>query len=228
MLFWHYLLDACDHAGIWKPNKVFFEKTVGVKVDLKLTLRALNAEKPRITVLSNGRWFLANFIPFQYGRSLNLRNRLHSSVFKLLQENSVDMTSIRPQVEVMYDLKDGVKDKDKDKDNNNLLVRRESERRFEKPTEDDVSEYALRQNWKIDSKRFFDFYESKGWMVGKNKMKDWRAAVRNWIRNSREREFDGFTKEQKFNLKQIGAIDESGNVKKGAVDISGFISQDRI
>ena len=37
----------------------------------------------------------------------------------------------------------------------------------------------------LDSQRFHDFYSSKGWMVGKNKMKDWRAAARNWLsRNS--------------------------------------------
>ena len=35
----------------------------------------------------------------------------------------------------------------------------------------------------VDPERFVDFYEAKGWMVGKNKMKDWRAAVRNWERN---------------------------------------------
>jgi phage replication O-like protein O len=35
---------------------------------------------------------------------------------------------------------------------------------------------------KREGEKFFDFYESKGWFVGKNKMKDWKAAVRNWIR----------------------------------------------
>lgn len=35
---------------------------------------------------------------------------------------------------------------------------------------------------KIEADRFFDFYTSKGWFVGKNKMKDWKAAVRNWLR----------------------------------------------
>ena len=36
----------------------------------------------------------------------------------------------------------------------------------------------------MDASRFVDFYSSKGWMVGKTKMKDWQAAVRNWERNS--------------------------------------------
>ena len=38
----------------------------------------------------------------------------------------------------------------------------------------------------VDADRFVDFYESKNWYVGKNKMKDWKAAVRNWARSQRQ------------------------------------------
>ena len=37
----------------------------------------------------------------------------------------------------------------------------------------------------INAERFFDFYVSKNWMIGKNKMKDWKAALRNWAREKR-------------------------------------------
>ena len=36
----------------------------------------------------------------------------------------------------------------------------------------------------MDSQRFIDFYESKGWIVGKSKMKDWKAAIRTWEKNN--------------------------------------------
>ena len=49
---------------------------------------------------------------------------------------------------------------------------------FKKPDINDIKEYCLCRNNGIDSETFFDFYESKNWMVGKNKMKDWKAAVR--------------------------------------------------
>ena len=52
--------------------------------------------------------------------------------------------------------------------------------RFAPPTPKDVADYAMTKGLKIDSQKFCDFYASKGWMVGKNKMKDWKAAVRNW------------------------------------------------
>ena len=53
-----------------------------------------------------------------------------------------------------------------------------------KPTASEVAEYAASLGRRIDAERFIDFYESKGWMVGKNHMKGWKAAVRNWTRNS--------------------------------------------
>ena len=52
--------------------------------------------------------------------------------------------------------------------------------RFVPPTVDDVKAYCLERGNRIDPERFVDFYASKGWMVGKSRMKDWKAAVRNW------------------------------------------------
>lgn len=59
-------------------------------------------------------------------------------------------------------------------------------KRFTPPTYEQVSTYCKERNNTVDAERFLDFYESKGWMVGKNKMKDWKAAVRNWERSSKQ------------------------------------------
>ena len=53
-------------------------------------------------------------------------------------------------------------------------------RGFTPPTLEEVAQYCNERNNNIDPNRFIDFYQSKNWMVGKNKMKDWKAAVRNW------------------------------------------------
>jgi len=53
-------------------------------------------------------------------------------------------------------------------------------KRFVPPTVDEVRAYCQERNNKVDPERFVDFYESKGWMIGKNKMKDWKSAVRTW------------------------------------------------
>ena len=51
---------------------------------------------------------------------------------------------------------------------------------FVPPTVDEVKAYCQERNNKVDPQKFVDFYECKGWMVGKNHMKDWKAAVRSW------------------------------------------------
>lgn len=60
------------------------------------------------------------------------------------------------------------------------------EKRFAPPTLENVSEYCREMGYtNVDAERFIDFYTSNGWMVGKNRMKDWKAAVRNWDRREK-------------------------------------------
>ena len=58
------------------------------------------------------------------------------------------------------------------------------EKRFKKPTLQEVEEYCKERNNEINPQRFIDFYESKNWMIGKNKMKDWKACIRTWERKN--------------------------------------------
>lgn len=51
---------------------------------------------------------------------------------------------------------------------------------FVKPTVEEVRQYCWERRNGIDAERFVDFYESKGWKVGKEPMRDWKAAVRTW------------------------------------------------
>lgn len=76
--------------------------------------------------------------------------------------------------------------------NNNILFNEEElssikppivphkENRFVKPTLKEVAAYVAERKSDVNPQRFIDFYESKGWMVGSNHMKDWKAAVRTW------------------------------------------------
>ena len=52
--------------------------------------------------------------------------------------------------------------------------------RFVPPTIDEISMYCSERGNNVDANKFYDFYESKGWMVGKNKMRNWKASVRTW------------------------------------------------
>jgi len=58
------------------------------------------------------------------------------------------------------------------------------EKKFQKPKVEEIQSYCKEIGANINAEQFYDYYESKGWMIGKNKMKDWKAAVRTWKRNN--------------------------------------------
>jgi hypothetical protein len=63
--------------------------------------------------------------------------------------------------------------------------------RFTPPTVDEVKSYCTERENNVDPARFVDFYASKGWLVGKSKMRDWRAAVRSWERSDSQQKAQG-------------------------------------
>ena len=71
---------------------------------------------------------------------------------------------------------------EKEEDNSKEKVKRES-RRFTPPARDEVASYIAEKGYRVDPDRWMAYYESNGWKVGKNPMKDWRAAVRTWASN---------------------------------------------
>lgn len=82
---------------------------------------------------------------------------------------------------------------------------KEKSMRFSPPTRQNVAEYCAEKGYSgFDVERFLDYYTSNGWMVGKNKMRDWKAAVRNWARagtaprpnNTRGNKFSNFEQRQ--------------------------------
>lgn len=58
--------------------------------------------------------------------------------------------------------------------------------RFVKPTVEEIETYCKERNNNVDTQKFYNYYESNGWKVGKNPMKDWKAAVRTWEKNNFE------------------------------------------
>lgn len=60
--------------------------------------------------------------------------------------------------------------------------------KFSPPTVDEVRAYCTENGYSVDPGRFVDYYTSNGWMVGRNKMKSWQAAVRSWSRKAGEKQ----------------------------------------
>jgi len=78
-------------------------------------------------------------------------------------------------------------------------ISEEKSKKFIVPTIEAVKEYFIALGFPAETDRFFDFYTSKGWLVGKNKMKDWKAAARNWTRGV-EKEQPKEEQKQKISL----------------------------
>ena len=80
-----------------------------------------------------------------------------------------------------------------DIEKSNIRADKLQNKKFVPPTLDEVTAYAKERGINVDPQGFIDFYESKGWMVGKSKMKDWKAACRraaNWETNKSKRATD--------------------------------------
>lgn len=80
------------------------------------------------------------------------------------------------------------------RNNQNVIVKKSI---FQKPEKNDLISYFREHGDENEVENFFDYYEANGWKVGKNPMKNWKAAVRNWIRNAKK-----FNKSKQSNIEQ--------------------------
>lgn len=67
---------------------------------------------------------------------------------------------------------------------NKCASTKQKRKRFVKPTISDIEQYCSEKNISINAQQFIDYYESNGWKVGRNSMKDWQATVRRWASNN--------------------------------------------
>lgn len=106
------------------------------------------------------------------------------------QQNSNTLPTQRQQianVEKIREEKEKSREDIKKEDISNEISKKESPKRFTPPTVEEVQAYISENNYIIDSQKFIDYYQSNGWIVGKTKMKDWKATVRGWERREQER-----------------------------------------
>lgn len=105
------------------------------------------------------------------------------SVTGALQSRDECVTGTSTQVRLGKDRVGKVrvgKDNIGDADDENAISK--TTKKFTPPSVEEVSAYCKERGNRVDAQRFTDYYTANGWMVGKNKMKDWKAAVRTWER----------------------------------------------
>ena len=179
-LLWFYILDDCNHAGIWEVDIDVASIRVGFDLSQD-DLPSLFGTK--VISFDNGdKWFIPDFIDYQYGE-LNQNSNVHKSVINLLKKYNLE-GYLKGSQRVESTLKD--------KDTDIVIVKEKPKaKRFTKPTIEDIKEYCIERNNFVDAEKFFDYYSSNGWKVGKNPMKDWKASVRTWEKNSTSEQSKG-------------------------------------
>ena len=175
------LVESIDHEG-----ELRFSETIPYNVDMLSTITNTNrdtvwnalkvfSEFGMIEVLEDKTVFMVE-VHKMLGSAVDNDNANRQRRFReskkeqalLARYNSVTKSNESKSIEKELEI-------DKDKKST----------RFAPPSVADVNDYINEKGYQVDADAFVGFYESNGWMVGKNKMKDWKAAVRTW--NGRDR-----------------------------------------
>ena len=188
-LFWFYLLDNCDHAGIWEVDIELASFQMGVKLDEARILKVFNR---KIVPFKTDKWFVPKFIVYQYGE-LNENNRVHNSVINILNKYGLYKGRVSPL--------QGVKDKDKDKDKV-----KDKDKKSKKVQLKEI-EIELVELQKLFSSKDVkaEFEKWTDYMLSRGKTyKNYSAAFRNWLRNEQFDKTERKTFSDKFKKTPTG------------------------
>ena len=193
-LYFHLAMRSDDDGFINNPKKI--QRMIGASDDDYKLLIAKNFIIPfesGIVVIKH--WKIHNYIQKDryketvYKEEKSLLITKTNNAYTLDTECIQDVYALETQDSIGKDSIEIDKSKDSiDKDNvkrkeiSNDISKREKSK-FVPPTVEEVREYCLERGNNIDPEYFVAFYESKGWMVGKNKMKNWKMAIITWEKN---------------------------------------------
>lgn len=182
-----------------------------------------------IDVLENGAIYMLDIQNF-IGRGSSEADRKR----EYRQRIETDRTNVRqisdktpPEIEIEKEIEKEL-EIEKDSSAKSTTTKR---KRFEKPTISDIEQYCIERNNNIDASQFFDYYESNGWKVGKNSMKDWKAAVRTWERSEyRKPNSKKNSKEDAINvvnnlMNKLGGVDaeQPATDLESAIDVTDSV-----
>ena len=156
-LLWFYILDDCNHAGIWDIDLEIASLRISAKFLKEDCEKAL---KDKIQVFDNGeKWFIKDFIDFQYGE-LSEKNRAHKSVLLLLNKYNLAFVN-KPLISPLQGAKDKDKDKYKDKDKDIRVNKSKIDKVLSIFNESDFNRTieTLKTNKDEIRKRLFEFLE---------------------------------------------------------------------
>lgn len=174
-LYFHLSMRGDDDGFINNPRKI--QRMIGASDDDLKLLCAKNFIIPFDTgIVVIKHWRIHNYIqkdrykPTAYTEERGQLTVKENGAYSLDTECIQDGYSLETQVRLGKD----------------SIGKVNKERRFTPPALEEVTEYIREKDYKVDPEAFIDFYASKGWKVGNQAMKDWKAAVRTWARRDRK------------------------------------------
>jgi hypothetical protein len=181
-LYFHLAMRADDDGFLNNPKKI--QRVIGASDDdfkILLTKQYILAFDSGVIVIRH--WKIHNYIQSDRYRPTMFKDEreqldFHCNkayVYKMDTECIQDVSKADTQVRV--------RDRVRDRDSLELELSKDKPKRFVPPTPEEVTAYCEERKNGIDAQHFVDYYSANGWKVGKNPMKDWKAAVRYWERN---------------------------------------------
>lgn len=184
-----------------------------------------------IDVLENGAIYMLDIQNF-IGRGSSEADRKREYRQRIESDRTNVLTNVRqisdktpPEIEIELEIE---KELEIDSSAKSTTTKR---KRFEKPSISDIKKYCMERNNNVNAEQFFDYYESNGWKVGKNSMKDWKAAVRTWERSEyRKPNSKKNSKEDAINvvnnlMNKLGGVDAEQPTTdiKSAIDVTDSV-----
>lgn len=186
-LYFHLSMRADDDGFINNPKKI--QRMIGASDDdckLLLMKRFLLSFESGVIVIKH--WKIHNYI-----RNDRYKETMYKEEKQRLTLNENNAYTIADNVGIPSGIPNDnqmdtqVRDrlelgKDSQELGNSKV--KKTTKNFVPPTLEEVKEYCKSRNNNVNPEQFYDYYTANGWLVGKNKMKDWKAAVRTWERNN--------------------------------------------
>lgn len=175
-LLWKYLCDKCDNAGVWVKDMETAAYFIGEEINEAEALRLINNGKERIKVLTDDKWYIKEFIEFQFG-NISSESNIGKSIVKLIEKYNVTgiehpfdgrRTAVRQDISKGKGIGKGIG------------IGR-CANKFTPPTLQEISDYVKTKKYTIDPKTFFDYFTESGWVDSKgNKVKNWKQKIITW------------------------------------------------
>ena len=187
-LYMHLVLNADDDGFVGSPKKVM--RSIGcMNDDIKILLgkRFILDFESGVIVIKH--WKIHNLIRTDrytkttYQKELQQLNENTNKSYTLTKPLNTNVIPNDNQMDTQVRL-GKVSIGKLSKEHSVVKTTVKSTKRFSKPTIKDINDYCIEKGIKIDAEYFIDYYDSNDWKVGRNKMKDWKATVRNWDRRN--------------------------------------------